>query len=561
MNILFCTGYHKEPINKDYWLENGIGGSEYCTIKLAEQFQKMGHSVIVTGEVTPSESEGVKYIPYSDLESNSYFDVVIGSNYIHYLPLLDDLGITFEKSYFWMHNLDFYPWYNGEVLPSDGMDYLNDPRITKIIAVSEYQKKIIVENYNLNPNSVYVLGNAIDPTDFDLIKQEKFENKVIYTSAADRGLEDLIKLWPELKKINPNLTLWIASPPYAMDWYDDYKNRMFYQDVRWLGNLSPDELYKQIKSAEYWIYPSNYEETYCITALEMMMGRVKIISTDTGNLKSLLNGKAAIVRSDTDKDIQYNTFLSTFQMLQEDTINSYTYLDTAEDFARTQNWETRYHDWIDMIDDNIERLHPELYSYWDNKEEWTKKFISYAARTKEWDLIVDEPFDNCFSFPLFTEDFCKMIREEAEHSKKWTIKRHEFYPTTDMLLTEIDMDDIYNDVMKEYVMPLSIYMWALEGEGWDNLHCENFLAKYVPQAQGHLSIHHDSSDITCLIQLSDLDEYEGGGTWFRRQKKLIKNSIGYATLHPGNITHKHGARATTKGTRYITVSFMKNRER
>ena len=45
MNILFCTGYHKEPINKDYWLENGIGGSEYCTIKLAEQFQKMGHSV------------------------------------------------------------------------------------------------------------------------------------------------------------------------------------------------------------------------------------------------------------------------------------------------------------------------------------------------------------------------------------------------------------------------------------------------------------------------------------------------------------------------------------
>ncbi len=70
MNILFCTGYHKEPINKDYWLENGIGGSEYCTIKLAEQFQKMGHSVIVTGEVIPSESEGVKYIPYSDFLLN-----------------------------------------------------------------------------------------------------------------------------------------------------------------------------------------------------------------------------------------------------------------------------------------------------------------------------------------------------------------------------------------------------------------------------------------------------------------------------------------------------------
>ena len=83
------------------------------------------------------------------------------------------------------------------------------------------------------------------------------------------------------------------------------------------------------------------------------------------------------------------------------------------------------------------------------------------------------------------------------------------------------------------------------------------LAKYIPTAQGHLSIHHDRADITCLIQLSDLNEYEGGGTWFRRQKKLIKNDIGYATLHPGNITHKW-ARAVTKGTHYIIVSFMEN---
>lgn len=29
------------------------------------------------------------------------------------------------------------------------------------------------------------------------------------------------------------------------------------------------------------------------------------------------------------------------------------------------------------------------------------------------------------------------------------------------------------------------------------------------------------------------------------------------TLHPGNITHKHGARAVTSGTRYVVVSFIK----
>ena len=87
---------------------------------------------------------------------------------------------------------------------------------------------------------------------------------------------------------------------------------------------------------------------------------------------------------------------------------------------------------------------------------------------------------------------------------------------------------------------------------------EDFLAKYVPHAQGHLSLHHDHSNITALVTLSNFEEYEGGGTYFSHQKKLIKEKQGYVSIHPSNITHKHGARATTKGTRYIIVSFMKN---
>jgi hypothetical protein len=154
-----------------------------------------------------------------------------------------------------------------------------------------------------------------------------------------------------------------------------------------------------------------------------------------------------------------------------------------------------------------------------------------------------------------------MIREEAEHSKKWTTNRHEYYPTTDMLLTELGLDDIYYKVLERYIMPFAIYKFGLDGRGWGSMKSENFLARYNTTAQGHLSIHHDMSDITCLVQLSDMDEYEGGGTWFWRQKKLVKSPIGYCTVHPGNITHKHGARPVSRGQRYIIVSFMKNVER
>ena len=602
MRVLFTVGYQNEPINDTILKQKGMGGSEYCVINLAKEFEKKGHEVIITGEVSNSQTNNLKFIDYDNIDNNQHFDVVIASNYIHYFKVLEDKNITFDSSYFWIHNLEFYSWYNGETLPNDGVDYLNHPKLTNIIAVSEWQKGQLVKKYNLNSEKVKVIGNAINPSDFDSIQQEKFKDKVIYTSGPDRGLWNLLNIWDDLKNINPNLTLWVASPPYTNDWdtleriKKDYPTYERDFDVHYLGSLNPSELYKQIKSSEWWIYPSQYPETYCITALEMMMGRVKLLSSDTGNLKHLLDNKSTLISSHTHESgetpfedsspdnykwenkntgLMRYTFIAAFAFSSQQVKEHKKLLDSAEQFARKQNWSDRYVEWYNLVNDKLpdeargftppedfgfEKLHPELYTYWDNKDEWTKKFISYSARTKEWDLIVDEPFDSCFQFPLFTEEFCKMIREEAEHSNRWTFDRHENYPTTDMLITEIGMDEIYNDVLKDYVMQVAVYLWALEGKGWDSMSSENFLAKYIPTAQGHLGIHHDRADITCLVQLSDLDEYEGGGTWFRRQKKLVKNPIGYATLHPGNITHKHGARATTKGTRYIVVSFMENRE-
>lgn len=207
------------------------------------------------------------------------------------------------------------------------------------------------------------------------------------------------------------------------------------------------------------------------------------------------------------------------------------------------------------------KLHPELYDFWENREGWVARFISPGIVHKEWDLMVDEPLYGVLEMPLFTEEFCEMIREEAEHAEAWTTDRHEFYPTTDMLLQAIDMHDIYMEVLREYVMPMAQHVWELSGPGWDNLTAENFLARYIPEAQGHLSLHHDNSDITALVNLSKPGvEFEGGGTYFDRIGKVSQGKQGYVSVHPGRITHRHGARPVTKGSRYILVSFMSNPE-
>ena len=50
-------------------------------------------------------------------------------------------------------------------------------------------------------------------------------------------------------------------------------------------------------------------------------------------------------------------------------------------------------------------------------------------------------------------------------------------------------------------------------------------------------------------------DFEGGGTFFKKQRVTVQPPKGNVTIHPGSITHKHGARPTTSGARYIIVSF------
>ena len=191
-----------------------------------------------------------------------------------------------------------------------------------------------------------------------------------------------------------------------------------------------------------------------------------------------------------------------------------------------------------------------------NWDEYVKKYINPAIINKEYDLVIDEPAPHVYVFPFFNKRFCKELIQLGE-KQEWTTGRHKFYPTTDNLLEVLGMDKIYNKLINTLVRPLAIDRFQLEGDTWNHLRDESFIIKYPHDAQAHLSLHHDHSNITTLVNLNP-GEFEGGGTYFPKYKCNVNpKEYGVMTLHPGNITHKHGARAVTSGTRYVVVSFIK----
>jgi hypothetical protein len=202
-------------------------------------------------------------------------------------------------------------------------------------------------------------------------------------------------------------------------------------------------------------------------------------------------------------------------------------------------------------------LYPEIYNYFDDKEAWKKRFLRPEALSKEWDLMVEECGPEVYQFPLFKKELCDKLIEEAEATQSWTYDRHAFYPTTDMLVEQFGFEEIYMDILDEYVMGAARHMYQLDSGEWGhgNVYSENFIIRYAPEEQGHLSLHYDQSRISTNVALNM--DYVGDGTYFSRQKFSAKpKGVGYVTFHPGQITHKHGGKPVSEGTRYIIVSFI-----
>ena len=196
-----------------------------------------------------------------------------------------------------------------------------------------------------------------------------------------------------------------------------------------------------------------------------------------------------------------------------------------------------------------------------NKDDWEKKYLFPPIIEDHTQLILDElghrGHTNIFKLRLFNEVFAKELLELCEGHGRWGERNWAAYPTNDIWLEDIGLGPIYESFLRLHVYPLIRETWMLNNDPWQSMTVESqtFVAKYDTNNQFHLDLHHDDSIVTLVVGLNT--EFEGGGTYFYNQRSLINLEIGEAIFHPGGLTHLHGARPVTSGTRYTLVSFIR----
>jgi glycosyltransferase involved in cell wall biosynthesis len=101
---------------------------------------------------------------------------------------------------------------------------------------------------------------------------------VIYGSSYDRGLEHLLKMWPEIVAEVPDAKLRVfygwdlfdkvyGNNPERQAWKAKMEKMMELPSITHLGRISHGACTKEHETAGVWAYPTHFGEISCITAM------------------------------------------------------------------------------------------------------------------------------------------------------------------------------------------------------------------------------------------------------------------------------------------------------
>ena len=134
------------------------------------------------------------------------------------------------------------------------------------------------------------------------ILTHNFSSKVpyrfIYSSFPNRGLLQLLQMWPHIYNLQPSASLHIYCD-LDNEWVNtnhkeqivmirillsDFANMSGGMNVNVKGWCKKSELAQAWKEADFWFYPCTFMETFCLTALEAASSQTLVISNDLSAL-------------------------------------------------------------------------------------------------------------------------------------------------------------------------------------------------------------------------------------------------------------------------------------
>jgi len=272
---------------------SGLGGSETWIIETAKRIPE--YDVRVFCKCSGVENcDGVLYTPISEFSNficNNIVEYCIVSRFTEYVPLAieghaNTIGIIF-------HDLI----QDETVIPLS-------KKIRWVFCLTDFHKNIFTNMFPDFAHIAHTLHYGIDEKKF--FNEKKIKNSFIFSSFPNRGLLELFEMWTKIVERYPDATLNVYCDfehPWTNRMYPEYMKKIkeVYPTLKNVVNhgwVSKETLAKAWSTAQYWLYPCIFIETFCLTALEAAITKTFALTTDLGALRETVGDRGILASQD-----------------------------------------------------------------------------------------------------------------------------------------------------------------------------------------------------------------------------------------------------------------------
>ena len=341
-SIVFHTGDVVNKWNPNNMIEKKCSGSEVMAYNLAKEFVKLGYRVFIFGNVDEGVFEGVEFY-HSDL----YFEF-INKYHINYLIIsrfVDNLSYleTIDNVYLWLHDI------TAQDIKTQGIIQIHKTKFKNVICLSDWHFQKIIKTYNIPNNFIYKSRNAIYTERFNNTTIEKIPYRFIYISSYDRGLDYLLQMIPKIKERYSQTTLYIFSniSENQKQYINNIQNNKDYIFVQ--PRVSQEQISIELLKSDIFLYPTDFEETYCISALEAQMAGCLCATTTEGALSEIVGNRGITISGDISLEETQNQLLKKLYYVLDTPQIKNNYIIKAKEWAKLQDYKNLASTWINDI--------------------------------------------------------------------------------------------------------------------------------------------------------------------------------------------------------------------
>lgn len=304
--VVFFAGPCFEKWHPQQALTTGLGGSETALVQVATRLGLAGWQVKVYADVDPAMSAGgVIWRPHTAWDPMEDCDAMVVSR----IPGAFEAPMRAPTRVLWCHDHS-YPGLLTEELAA---------RMTHVVTLSEWQRARFARLYPFLEGKLELIRNGITTVGLDGADRypdgersfSERKPRCVYSSSADRGLDVLLELWPQIRERVPDAELHVF---YGFEILDraaivtpglaEYKRKVL--DLADLvggedggvflrGRTAQPVLAEEMQQARVWSYPTGFLETSCIGAMEARAAGLPIVTSELGALRESVGAHGQMI--------------------------------------------------------------------------------------------------------------------------------------------------------------------------------------------------------------------------------------------------------------------------